>query len=196
MYDSPTIISALAKVGPRLKHLRTQRDVTLVALAEATGISKSTLSRLESGQRRPSLELLLPIAVAHQVPLDELVGTLHVSDPRVHTNPRRVDGRTVLPLTRQPGPLHAFKITIPATQNQPETRTHGGYEWLYVLSGQLRLVLADHDLTLGAGEVAEFDTRLPHWFGSTGRGSVEILSLFGRQGQRMHVRARPRVPRG
>lgn len=196
VYDSPTITGALSQIGPRLKHLRTQRDVTLAALADATGISKSTLSRLESGQRRPSLELLLPIALAHQVPLDELIGTLHVSDPRVHTNPRQVDGRTVLPLTRQPAPLQAFKLTIPATQNHPEPRTHGGYEWLYVLSGRLRLVLADHDLTLGAGEVAEFDTRLPHWFGSTGRGPVEILSLFGLQGQRMHVRARHRVPRG
>lgn len=119
-------------------------------------------------------------ALAHQVPLDELVGTLHVSDPRVHTHSRRVDGRTVLPLTRQPGPRQALKIIIPPTRSQPEPRTHGGYEWLYVLSGRLHLVLADHDLTLGAGEVAQFDTRLPHWFGSTGRGSVEILSLLGR----------------
>ena len=61
-----------------------------------------------------------------------------------------------------------------------------------MLSGRLRLVLADHDLVLGAGEAAEFDTRLPHWFGSTGNGAVEILSLFGRQGERMHVRASPR----
>lgn len=171
------------------------REVTLAALAEATGISKSTLSRLESGQRRASLELLLPIALAHQVPLDDLIGTLRVTDPRVQTDPRRVDGRTVLPLTRQPGPLQAFKITIPATKTRPEPRTHGGYEWLYVLSGRLRLVLADHDVTMGAGEVAEFDTRVQHWFGSAGHGPVEILSLFGREGQRMHVRARPRSSR-
>ena len=195
MYDSPTVTSALAEIGPRLKRLRTEREVTLAALAEATGISKSTLSRLESGQRRASLELLLPIALAHQVPLDDLIGTLRVTDPRVQTDPRRVDGRTVLPLTRQPGPLQAFKITIPATKNRPEPRTHGGYEWLYVLSGRLRLVLADHDVTMGAGEVAEFDTRVPHWFGSAGHGPVEILSLFGREGQRMHVRARPRSSR-
>lgn len=195
MYDSPTITSALAEIGPRLKRLRTERDVTLAALAEATGISTSTLSRLEQGQRRVSLELLLPIALALQVPLDDLIGTLRVSDPRVQADPRRVDGRTVLPLTRHPGPLQAFKITIPATPSTPSPRIHGGYEWLYVLSGRLRLVLADHDLVLGAGEVAEFDTRVPHWFGSTGRAPVEILSLFGREGQRMHVRARPRAGR-
>ncbi len=189
---APAIAQALTEVGPRLKRLRTERGVTVAALAEATGISKSTLSRLESGQRRPSLELLLPIAQAHQVPLDELVGAPEVGDPRVRLTPQHVDGRTVLPLTRQPGPLQAFKVVIPATRSTPEPCTHEGYEWFYVLSGRLRLILADHDLVLGPGEAAEFDTHLPHWFGSTGDGPVELLSLFGRQGERMHVRAKPR----
>ncbi|SHF89839.1 helix-turn-helix domain-containing protein [Streptoalloteichus hindustanus] len=192
MEHSSAIARALSEVGPRLRRLRAQRGVSLAALAEATGISRSTLSRLESGQRRPSLELLLPISQAHQVALDELVGAPEVGDPRVRLTPVRVDGNAVLPLTRQPGPLQAYKMVIPATRSTPESCTHEGYEWLYVLSGRLRLILADRDLVLGAGEAAEFDTRLPHWFGSTGDGPVELLSLFGRQGERMHVRARPR----
>jgi transcriptional regulator with XRE-family HTH domain len=192
MQHAPAVSRTLAEVGPRLRRLRVQRGVTLAGLSETTGISKSTLSRLESGQRRPSLELLLPIAQAHQVPLDELVGAPKVGDPRVRVAPRRVNGRVVLPLTRQPGALQAWKVIIPAEQHEPDIRVHEGYEWLYVLSGRLRLVLADHDLVLGAGEAAEFDTRLPHWFGSTGNGAAEILSLFGRQGERMHVRASPR----
>ncbi|WEV26408.1 XRE family transcriptional regulator [Streptomyces sp. 71268] len=191
MEHSPAIAQALTEVGPRLKRLRTERGVTLSGLAQATGISKSTLSRLESGQRRPSLELLLPIAQAHQVPLDELVGAPEVGDPRVRLTPRRAHGNTVLPLTRQPGPLQAFKMVLPASRSTPNVCTHEGYEWLYVLAGRLRLVLADHDLTMGAGEAAEFDTRLPHWFGTTGEGPVEVLSIFGRQGERMHVRAKP-----
>ncbi|MFJ8085876.1 transcriptional regulator with XRE-family HTH domain [Streptomyces sp. SAI-170] len=192
--DHPAAITeALSEVGPRLKRLRTERHLTLAELAEATGISKSTLSRLESGQRRPSLELLLPLSHAHQVPLDELVGAPEVGDPRVRLTPRRVNGNTVLPLTRQPGPIQTYKMVLPASRTEPDPCTHEGYEWLYVLSGRLRLVLADHDLVLGAGEVAEFDTRLPHWFGTTGEGPVEVLSLFGRQGERLHVRARPRT---
>ncbi|WP_308164495.1 helix-turn-helix domain-containing protein [Nonomuraea sediminis] len=187
------IAAALAEVGPRLKRLRTERGVTLAALAESTGISKSTLSRLETGQRRPSLELLLPIAQAHQVPLDELVGAPEVGDPRVRLTPRRVNDQVVLPLTRHPGPLQAFKSIIPASRSTPDLCTHEGFEWLYVLAGRLRLVLADHDLVLGPGEAAEFDTRLPHWFGSTGEGPVEVLSLFGRQGERIHVRAKPKA---
>ena len=194
MADTDSSISdVLDEVGPRLRRLRTERGVTLVALAEATGISKSTLSRLESGQRRPALELLLPIARAHQVPLDELVGAPEVGDPRVRLVPRRTREMTVVPLTRQPGGLQAYKMVLPARRSSPEPRTHEGYEWLYVLAGRLRLVLADRDLLLGTGEAAEFDTRLPHWFGSTGEGPVELLSLFGPQGERMHVRARPRT---
>lgn len=167
-----------------------RRSVSLTALAESTGISKSTLSRLESGQRRPDLELLLPIAQAHQVPLEELVGAPEVGSPRVRPVPKTVNGNTVPPLTRQPGPLQAFKMLLPQTRKHPDLCTHEGYGWLYVLSGSLRLLLADHDLALEADEAAEFDTRLPHWFGSTGEGPVEVLSLFGSQGERIHVRAR------
>ncbi|GHI09444.1 hypothetical protein Scel_77650 [Streptomyces cellostaticus] len=181
----------LAGVGPRLRRIRKEREVTLAALSGATGISVSTLSRLESGLRKPSLELLLPIAQAHQVPLDELVGAPPVGDPRVRAKPVERHGRTFWPLTRQPGGLQAFKVLESQRKQEPEPRTHEGYEWLYVLSGRLRLVLGEHDVVLSAGEAAEFDTRVPHWFGSTGEGPVEFLSLFGPQGERMHVRARP-----
>ncbi|MFF5142710.1 helix-turn-helix domain-containing protein [Streptomyces sp. NPDC013157] len=187
-----TTDDVLAGVGPRLRRLRKEREVTLAALSETTGISVSTLSRLESGLRKPSLELLLPIAQAHQVPLDELVGAPPAGDPRVRAKPMERHGRTFLPLTRQPGGLQAFKVIEPKRKPEPEPRTHEGYEWLYVLSGKLRLVLGEHDVVLGPGEAAEFDTRVPHWFGSTGEGPVEFLSLFGPQGERMHVRARPK----
>lgn len=192
MESPPAITTVLAEVGPRLRRLRTQRGVTLTQLAAATGISKSTLSRLESGQRKPSLELLLPIAQVHQVPLDELVGAPEVGDPRIRPKPRVRGGRVVVPLTRQPSGQHAWKVIIPPEAGEPELRTHEGYEWLYVLSGTMRLILADHDITMGPGEVAEFDTRVPHWFGPAGDQPVEILSLLGRHGEHVHVRAAPR----
>ncbi|MEV1024873.1 XRE family transcriptional regulator [Streptomyces sp. NPDC050264] len=183
--------AVLSGVGPRLRALRKERGATLSGLSETTGISVSTLSRLESGLRKPSLELLLPIARAHQVPLDELVGAPPVGDPRVRLKPIVHCGRTMIPLTRQPGGLQAYKVIEPERKRQPDPKSHEGYEWLYILSGRLRLVLGEHDVVLGPGEAAEFDTRVPHWFGSTGEGSVEFLSLFGPQGERMHVRARP-----
>ncbi|MDZ5443620.1 XRE family transcriptional regulator [Micromonospora sp. 4G57] len=184
--------AVLAAVGPRLRALRTRRGVTLAQLAETTGISVSTLSRLESGGRRPTLELLLPLARAHQVPLDELVGAPATGDPRVHSRPIVRHGITFLPLTRRPGGLQAFKqILPPHTPAEPRQQTHEGHEWLYVLSGRVRLLLAEHDLLLTPGEVAEFDTRLPHAVANPDSQPAELLTLFGPQGERLHVRARP-----
>jgi len=181
----------LAAVGSRLRALRHERGVTLAALSETTGISVSTLSRLESGNRRATLELLLPLARAYRVPLDDLVGAPPTGDPRVQFRPITRHGQTIIPLTRQPGGLQAFKHVIPAGPvPHPDPRTHEGYEWLYVLAGRLRLVLGAHDLVLPAGEAAEFDTRVPHWFGRSTREPVELLSIFGPQGERVHVRAR------
>jgi len=179
--------AALEAVGPRLRRIRELHHLKLTEAAERTGISKSTLSRLENGQRRASLELLLPLAQLYRVPLDELVGAPDVGDPRIRLQPRTVNGRTVVPLTR-PGGLQAWKIVVPATQATPNPRAHDGFEWLYVLSGNMRLILGDQDLVLGVGEAAEFDTQVPHWFGSTGDGPAEVLSVFGRPGERAPIR--------
>jgi transcriptional regulator with XRE-family HTH domain len=185
--------SVLAAVGPRLRALRRQRDVTLADLSAETGISVSTLSRLEAGQRRPNLELLLPLAKAYGVPLDELVGAPPTGDPRIHLRPFNRFGRTLVPLTRRAGGIQAYKMVIPASRQprEPDPRTHEGYEWLYVLNGRLRLVLGELDLELSPGEAAEFDTREPHWFDAAGGEPVEFLVLFGKQGERAHIRAAP-----
>ncbi|MCP9212383.1 helix-turn-helix domain-containing protein [Streptomyces sp. NEAU-Y11] len=188
--DRKTDDDVLDAVGSRLRALRRDRGITLADLASTTGVSESTLSRLESGQRRPSLELLLPLARIYDVPLDDLVGAPHTGDPRIHLKPIRRFGMTFVPLSRRPGGVHAFKMIIPARPEplEPTPQTHEGFEWLYVLSGRLRLVIGERDLTLPSGEAAEFDTSLPHWLGSADGGVVELLILFGLQGVRAHVR--------
>jgi transcriptional regulator with XRE-family HTH domain len=185
----------LDAVGPRLKHLRLRREVMLADLAEETGISTSTLSRLEAGLRRPTLEQLLPLARAYGVTLDELVDAPPTGNPRIHLRPIACsDGSVILPLTRRPGGIQAYKFVLPtgSDDTEPDLRTHEGYDWVYVLNGTLRLVLGEHDLILKPGEAAEFDTRTPHWFGATSSGPVEYLSLIGKQGERAHVRAAPK----
>jgi transcriptional regulator with XRE-family HTH domain len=191
--DVPDLDAVLQAVGPQLRALRQQRGATLTQLSKSTGISVSTLSRLESGQRRPTLELLLLLARAHQVPLDELIGAPVTGDPRVHLRPIKRNGMTFIPLSRRPGGMQAYKQIFPAhwPGYEPEQQVHEGYEWLYVLSGRLRLLLGQHDVILAAGEVAEFDTRTPHCFANPDTEPAEVLALFGPQGERLHVRARP-----
>lgn len=188
----------LDAVGPRLKQLRHRRNITLSDLSEETGISTSTLSRLEAGLRRPTLEQLLPLARAYGVTLDELVDAPPTGNPRINLRPIPcADGSTILPLTRRPGGIQAYKFVLPTGRDdaEPDVRTHEGHDWVYVLNGRLRLVLGEHDLILEPGEVAEFDTRTPHWFAATSSGPVEYLSLIGKQGQRTHVRAAPKTHR-
>jgi len=186
--DAPTVLQT---VGARLRALRLHSGRTQAQLSAATGISESTLSRLESGQRKPTLELLLALSTAHDVTIDDLVHTPADDDPRLDQRPFTRHGNTFIPLSRTPGGLQAYKMLLPgrSVDDSFEQRTHEGYDWFYVLSGRVRLVLGEHDLVLGVGEVAEFDTRVPHAFGSAGTEPAEILTLFGQTGERIHVRA-------
>jgi transcriptional regulator with XRE-family HTH domain len=171
----------LATVGPRLRALRKRRHVTLGQLAEETGISVSTLSRLESGGRKPTLELLLPLARAHCVPLDELVGAPSTGDPRLYPRPIHRNGITRVLLARNAGQHNAFKQIFPADPFALQRRdqyTHDGYEWVYVLAGRLRLALVDQDHMLGPGDAAEFDTRVPHGYANAGDHPLELIVIF------------------
>jgi len=190
---SPTAEDVIAGVGPRLRALRRSRSISLAALATETGLTSSTLSRLENGKLRPTLEQLLPLARAYGVPLDDLVAAPPTGDPRIHLRPVRRSGFTVVPLTRRPGGIQAYKVIYPpARRTTPGTRqTHDGYEWFYVLDGHVRLILGDREYVLGPGEAAEFDTRVPHRIDSTGDRPAELLTLFSAQGERAHLEPGP-----
>ena len=101
-----------------------------------------------------------------------------------------MNGMRVLPLSRDGGDgPHAYHLTLPE-RGEPDLRSHDGHEWLYVLSGRLRLVLGDEDLVLSPGEAAEFSTWTPHWMSGVG-GPAEVLMLMGHHGERAHLRVAP-----
>ncbi len=189
MADHLETESVEARVRRRLRELRTERGLTLEAVASRAAIDISTLSRLESGKRRLSLDHLPNLARALDVTTDDLLESPKRQDPRVRTEARTVDGLTFWPLTRN-GPsagVHAFKIRISSQRNSPpaELPVHEGHDWIYVLSGQMRLCLADLDLIISPGEAVEFSTWTPHWFGTV-QGPVELIALMGPQGERIH----------
>jgi len=181
----------LTQLGPRLRSARQERGWTLEGLAGRAGISVSTLSRLESGKRQASLELLIPLTRQLGITVDDLLRTSD-RDPRVRRAAVRRDGMTVAPLTREESEVRAFKITYHPDAPLREPRTHEGHEWLYVLSGRLRLTLGDQDLVLSRGEAAEFDTRTPHLIRAEGQRSAEAISIFNTVGERMHLHASDR----
>jgi transcriptional regulator with XRE-family HTH domain len=177
-------------VRARLRALRTERGLSQEEVAARAGMAASTLSRLESGARRLALDHLAPLAGALGVDVGDLLAPATAADPRVHGRARTVEGMTVRVLSRAtPGGLVVVRMEIPAERTVPDPRSHEGHEWLYVLSGRVRLVLGDDDLVLVPGEAAEFSTSTPHWTGAVD-GPAEVLGIFGPQGERVHLRAR------
>lgn len=170
----------------RLRELREERGLSLEEVARTAGMDASTLSRLETGKRRLAVDHLAPLARALDTSVDALLAA-PPDDPRIRRRARTVAGMRVLPLSREgaTGP-RAYHLTLPE-RGEPELKSHEGHEWLYVLSGRLRLVLGEEDLTLAPGEAAEFSTWTPHWLSGHG-GPVEVLMLMGHHGERAHLR--------
>jgi transcriptional regulator with XRE-family HTH domain len=168
-------------IGPHLRQRRLDAGLPLARIAALLGVSISTVSRLESGHRAPTLELLLPLARHYGVTLDELVDAPPTADPRTHPRPKTRGSMTALPLHLGPG-LEAFKNVLapgPPDARIP-TRSHPGYHWLYVLRGALRVILGEAEYVVWAGESFEIaDTRVAHGFGNAEPAAVEFLSILG-----------------
>ncbi len=164
--------------------------MTLRDVAASAHLDVSTLSRLESGQRRLVLDHLPPLADALGVTTDELLSPPSVADPRVVSRPIRRNGLTMWPLNHagSTNRLQTYKVHIPVSRRRPPATlpVHDGHDWMYVLSGRMRLILGDEDLTIEPGEAVEFVTTTPHWFGVVD-GPVELLAMFGPHGERAHL---------
>lgn len=194
MNDNATDEPVDVRVRRRLRELRSEQGLTLQQIAERARIDVSTLSRLESGKRRLALDHIPALAAALGVRADDLLGTPPPQDPRVRSKPRRYDGMTMWPLSHRSsaGGLHAYKVHISAKRRTPPPvatlHVHEGHDWIYVLTGPLRLILGADDLTIEGGETVEFSTWTPHWFGAID-GPVEAIMIFGPHGERVHLHA-------
>ncbi len=179
-----------SRVRRRLREVRLQRGMTLEDVASGANIDVSTLSRLESGKRRLALDHLPRLATALSVTADELLRAPEPPDPRVRGGAHTRNLITFWPLTAQgpAGGLHAYKIRISTRRRKPppELPVHEGHDWVYVLSGRMRLLLAERDFVIEPGEAVEFSTWTPHWFGVVD-GPVEAIMLLGAHGERAHL---------
>jgi transcriptional regulator with XRE-family HTH domain len=178
--------AVLEQIGPRLRAARLKQELTLEELAARAGMSGSTLSRLESGKRQASLEILLPLTRELRITLDDLIPA-EAPDPRVTPVQTTRHGVRMVRLSPPSSPTRTYRMTFPARKAMPAQRTHEGHDWVYVLAGRLRLQLGEQDLVLAPGEAAEFDTRVPHAMGSADGKAVEVLSIFGADGERIHT---------
>lgn len=172
-----------------MRELRREQSLTLADVAERASIDVSTLSRLESGKRRLALDHIPALASALGVSADDLLGASAPEDPRVRRRPMRHGGLTAWPLMRyDSSTLQAYKVHVRASRNRPPDPlpTHEGHDWIYVLTGRMRLMLGDSDLIISPGETVEFSTWTPHWFGVV-EEPLELILIVGPEGAQAHL---------
>jgi transcriptional regulator with XRE-family HTH domain len=173
-------------VRTRLRSLRNTLGLSLDELAARTNLSPSTISRVETGKRTISLDILLPLATALQVDIDALLDTRSDDDVVIRPVPNRSGDRTTWLLSRPTASTIAVKMRIEPTRKTQEQRVHPGHDWFFVITGRVRLSLGEREVTVEAGESAEFSTMTPHAFAAID-GPAELIMVFDRDGQRAHV---------
>lgn len=173
-------------VRTRLRSLRNTLGLTLDELAERAGLSASTISRIETGKRTISLDILPTLARALHVDLDSLLDLESDGDVVIRPVPNNSGASTTWALSKPTGKTIAMKMRIDSPTPMPEQRVHPGYDWFFVLEGRVCLRLGEREIVVEAGEAAEFATMTPHAFTAID-GPAELIMIFDRDGQRAHV---------
>jgi transcriptional regulator with XRE-family HTH domain len=175
-----------AVVRTRLRSLRNTLGLSLDEVAERTHLSASTISRVETGNRTISLDVLVPLARALQVDLDSLLDVRNDDDVVIRPTPSKSDGVTTWMLSRPTAKTVALKMRLEPSKSKPKQRVHPGHDWMFVLAGPVRLYLGDRELIVQTSEAAEFATMTPHAFAAVDV-PAEVIMIFDRDGQRAHV---------
>ncbi|MGV9322596.1 helix-turn-helix domain-containing protein [Streptomyces sp. NPDC003660] len=169
----------LPAVAPQLRALRRRAGLTLEAAAGAAGLSPAHLSRLETGHRQPSLPMLLALARIYGTTVSDLLGeTAADRDAIVRAadmEPTRAAGWTYFQAGAPGRGMQALRVRVPYRPQGDIVRVHPGEEWLYVLTGRLRLRLGDRSHLLAPGDSAHFDSLTPHRLNADDHDGVELL---------------------
>jgi DNA-binding XRE family transcriptional regulator/quercetin dioxygenase-like cupin family protein len=173
-------------VRNRLRSLRTTLGLSLDELAARTNLSPSTISRIETGKRTISLDVLVPLAGALHVDLDALLDVSDDEDVVIRPTPDVTGTRTTWMLSRATGPMVALKVRLEPTAASPAPRVHPGHDWFVVTEGRVRLRLGEREITVETGEAAEFATMTPHAFSAIDT-PAEMIMVFDRDGQHAHI---------
>lgn len=184
------IEECLSGLPQRIKKLRISHGISLGQLSMQTGISKSTLSRLEAGTRKPNLELLLPVSLALGLTIEELVKPPQPA--RSLTNGRggtKNTSHSVRRLTRNKAATAVFAINIPGSEGFTPVYSYPGSGLLYLLKGKLLVLLGGKNFELREGEAMDFDTDAPHAFRPGNTDEVELLYFHTREGMQPALRS-------
>jgi transcriptional regulator with XRE-family HTH domain len=177
-------------VRTRLRSLRNTLGLSLDEVATRTNLSASTISRIETGHRTISLDVLVPLARALQIDLDSLLDVSGDDDVIIRPVPSCTGDRTTWILNRPTGNTIAIKMRLEPTKRAPQQRVHPGHDWFFVTEGRVRLLLGDRELIVETGEAAEFATMTPHACIAIDK-PAELIMIFDRDGRHAHTHHDP-----
>jgi transcriptional regulator with XRE-family HTH domain len=173
-------------VRSRLRSLRVSLGLSLDDLADTSHLSASTISRIETGKRSISLDVLVPLARALHVDLETLLQADGDEDIVIRPTPTSAGDRTTWMLSRSTNSSVAMKMRLEPSDEVPTPRVHPGHDWFFVIEGRVLLTLGDRQVVVNAGEAAEFATMTPHATQALD-GPAELVMIFDRDGHRAHV---------
>lgn len=171
----------------RVRQLRKERLMTLEALADRSGVTKSYLSKVERGQSVPSIAVCASLAKALGVPLDHLFAD---AEELVEVVVTRASERQALTAADEPGTRYEgialdagtksmapFMLHPPHDADHVPFRDHPGEEFIFVHEGQAELILPSRSITLDPGDCAYFKASTPHKVRSIGARRAAVLLL-------------------
>lgn len=175
-------------LGERIRRMRLKKSMGLVELGRHTGLSASFLSQLETGRVVPTLRNLARIAMVFSKDLSYFFESEPAAVFRVHRKRDRVrmpqtgvelptytfESLGYMVPDRQMDPYFAEFVPL-AAHTEPKSHMHAGFEFLYVLSGELAVRHGDHEATLGAGDAVYFDSGTPHSYRCAGAKPAEAI---------------------
>lgn len=176
-------------VRTRLRSLRKTLGLSLSELGARANLSPSTISRIETGNRTISLDVLLPLAGALQIGLDSLMDMHSDEDVVIHPIKSKAGEHTTWMLSRPTANTIALKMRLEPTGRRLKQRIHPGHDWFFVTEGRVRLELGERRVVVETGEAAEFSTMTPHSMSAIDH-PAELIMIFDRDGHRAHLHKR------
>jgi transcriptional regulator with XRE-family HTH domain len=168
------------QIGARLHELRRQRQLTLQMLAERSGVSRAMLSKIERGEKMPTVVLALRIAQALGLTMSQLLGVVEqravVLLPKrqqlIYRDPESGVERQLLSPPFEGQHLEFLRYILPQGAVIGEVPAHprGVEKYVLVEQGQLCVSVAGQEYQLDAGDMLYFEADIPHRYENKGSG--------------------------
>lgn len=174
--------AALDPIGKKIKKVRTQKKITLEQMANETGFKMEYLKEIEDGEAIPPVGMILQISRAFQIDSEFFLKDQEENiEKRAKAYARRTDNYAYTTLT--PGAenkhLNAFRVKIKAMQEHKKVEyQHEGEEFVYVLAGEIEVVVGDHVNFLKKDESLHFNAAIKHKLRNIGKKDAELLVVI------------------